>query len=256
MDLAPEAPATWDDALAAGAAAGTEFPILLQVGEGGDPYTAYPLQTSFGAPVFETNDDGSYRPVLALGGENGNAFATWLAEQGGAGVLDIAIGYDIAVDAFATGKSPFIIGGPWMVGSFEGLNLAIDPIPAPGDNPAVPFAGVQGFYVSAQSANALMANDFLVNYIATVEAQTTMAEAGGRAPALTAAQANFADDPILSGFAAVGADAAPMPSLPAMNQVWAFWGVTQAQIISGAAADPVAAWEQMVSTTRGLFTAP
>ena len=254
VDLAPEAPATWDDAIAAGEAAGTEFPILLQVGETGDPYTAYPLQTSFGAPVFETNDDGSYRPVLALGGEAGNAFANWLAEQGAAGNLDTAVTYDIAVDAFANAKSPFIIGGPWMIGSFEGLNLAIDPIPSAGGSPAVPFAGVQGFYVSAQSANALLANDFLVNYIATEEAQVTLAEAGGRGPALTAALAAFADDPIISGFAAVGADAAPMPSIPEMGSVWSFWGVTEAQIISGQV-DPVTGWEKMVADIQGALDA-
>src|SRR5690606_29841525 len=133
--LAPEAPATWDDAVAMGQAAGTTYPILLQMGETGDPYTAYPLQTSFGAPVFEQNEDGSYAAELALGGENGTAFAEWLAAQGDAGVLDTAITYDIAVEAFANGESPFIIGGPWMLASFEGLELAVDPIPAAGDQP-------------------------------------------------------------------------------------------------------------------------
>ncbi len=58
--LADSAPATWDDAVAAGKKAGAKYPILLQIGTTGDPYTAYPLQTSFGAPVFTQNADGSY----------------------------------------------------------------------------------------------------------------------------------------------------------------------------------------------------
>lgn len=252
--LAADAPATWDDAVAAGQAAGTTYPILIQMGEEGDPYTMYPLQTSFGAPVFAQNDDGSYTADLALGGEPGNAFAQWLAAQGAAGVLDTAITYDIAVEAFKNGESPFIVGGPWMLASFEGLELAIDPIPSAGGQPAQPFAGVQGFYVSAQSENALLANDFLVNYLATEEAQLALYEAGDRPPALTAAADTAAADPITAGFREVGADAVPMPSIPEMGSVWAFWGVTEAAIVSGAQ-EPVAAWEKMVSDIQGALDA-
>ena len=163
--LAAEAPATWDDAVAAGKKAGTKYPILLQVGETGDPYTMYPLQTSFGAAVFTQNSDGSYSSELAMGGDNGAKFAQWLAEQGKAGTLDTAITYDIAVDAFAKGKSPFIIGGPWMLEKFADLDLSIDPIPSAGGQTASPFVGVQGFFISAQSKNAIVAN------VASIEAR-------------------------------------------------------------------------------------
>lgn len=250
--LASEAPATWDDALAAGADA--EYPILIQVGEGGDPFHMYPLQTSFGAPVFVQNEDGSYSPELALGGEAGNAFATWLAEQGESGVLDTAIDYDAAVGEFAAGKSPFLIGGPWTLASFEGLDLAIDPIPSAGGQPAQPFVGVQGFYVNAKSENLLAANDFLVNFMATEEAQLALYEAGQRPPALTAAAEAAASDPITAGFRAVGAEGVPMPSIPEMGQVWSFWGVTEAGIISGTN-EPVAGWEKMVSDIQGALDA-
>lgn len=253
-DLAAEAPATWDAAVAAGQAAGTPYPILIQMGETGDPYTMYPFQTSFGAPVFVQNEDGSYSPELALGGEAGTAFATWLQQQGQAGVLDTAITYDVAVEAFANGESPFIIGGPWMVSSFEGLNLSIDPIPTAGPQPAQPFVGVQGFYISAQSDNALLANDFLVNYMATEDAQLALYEAGDRPPALIAAADTASEDPITAGFRAVGADAVPMPSIPEMGSVWEFWGVTEAQIVSGAA-EPAAAWEQMVADIQAALDA-
>ena len=252
--LAAEAPATWDDAVAAGKAAGTTYPILLQMGEEGDPYTMYPLQTSFGAPVFTQNDDGTYKPELALGGEAGTAFAQFLAAQGAAGVLDTAITYDIAVEAFANGESPFIIGGPWMVASFKGLDLAIDPIPSAGGQPAQPFVGVAGFYVNARSDNALLANDFLVNYMATEDAQLALYEAGDRPPALVAAADTASDDPITAGFRTVGTDALPMPSIPEMGSVWEFWGVTEAAVVSGSQ-EPVAAWEKMVADIQGALDA-
>ena len=54
--LAPEpTPATYDEMIAAGQAAGTPYPFLAQVTEKGDGYVLYPFQTSFGAPVFEQN---------------------------------------------------------------------------------------------------------------------------------------------------------------------------------------------------------
>ena len=250
--LAGAAPATWDEAVAAGQAAGTLYPFLIQTGTEGDPYTYYPLQTSFGAPVFIQNEDGSYSAELGMGGAPGQAFATWLQTQGQAGVLSTDITYDIAVEAFKNGESPFIVGGPWMIEQFGDLDLSIDPIPSAGGQPAQPFVGVQGFYVSAQSDNALLANDFLVNYMATDEAQLALYEAGNRPPALKSAAEQASEDPITAGFAAVGAEAVPMPSIPEMGSVWAFWGVTEANIISGAA-EPVAAWDKMIADIQGAI---
>ncbi|MFC8923723.1 extracellular solute-binding protein [Cellulosimicrobium sp. NPDC057127] len=251
--LAPEAPATWDDAVAAGQAAGTQFPILVQSdGDKGDPYTHYPFQTSFGAPVFTQNEDGSYTSELAMGGPEGQAYAQWLGAQGAAGVLSQDTTYDIAVEAFANGQSPFIVGGPWMIESFEGLELSIDPVPTAGGEPAQPFVGVQGFYLSAESENAIVANDFLVNFLSTEEAQLALYEAGNRPPALTAAaDAASAEDEIVAGFREVGAEALPMPSIPEMASVWSFWGVTEAAIVSGA--DPVATWDKMIADIQGAI---
>ena len=244
--LASSAPATWDDAVAMGKKAGTKYPILLQVGTTGDAYTAYPLQTSFGAPVFTQNSDGSYSSELAMGGANGEKFAQWLAAQGKAGTLDTAITYDIAVDAFSKGKSPFIIGGPWMLEKFKGLDLSIDPIPSAGGQKASPFVGVQGFFISSKSANPIVANDFLTNYIATTDVQYAMYQAGQRTPALKSASEKAAGDVLTAGFAKVAQDAVPMPSIPEMAAVWTYWGVTEANIISGKQ-QAVAGWQKMIS---------
>ncbi|MDR1450191.1 MAG: extracellular solute-binding protein [Propionibacteriaceae bacterium] len=255
-DLAPTAPKTWDEAVAAGAAAGTAYSILIQTGETGDPYTYYPLQMSFDAPVFETNSDGSYKETLALGGANGEAFANWLASQGpnGTKVLDTSITYDIAVEQFKNGNAPFIVGGPWMIDAFNeaGVKVAVDPIPAPGPKAAVPFVGVQGFYISSKSANPLVAQQFLLDYIGTVDVQVALFNVGNRTPALTAAADQVSSDPVVAGFAAVAEDAVPMPSIPAMTEVWTYWGVTEAGIITGAQA-PVEAWQKMVSDIEGAI---
>jgi arabinogalactan oligomer/maltooligosaccharide transport system substrate-binding protein len=102
---------------------------------------------------------------------------------------------------------------------------------------------VQGFYVNAKSENALLANQFLVNYIGTEEVQYALYEAGNRPPALTSAYEKAAEDPIIKGFGDVGATGFPMPSIPEMGSVWEFWGVAEAAIIGGA--DPAATWTKM-----------
>ena len=258
-DLVPEAPTSYDDMIAKGQAAGTEYAFLVGLDpEAADPYHLYPFQTSFGAPVFGTNADGSYNPDdLQIGNAGGQAFASWLAAQGatGTGVLNTNINGDLARENFVAGKSPFFLTGPWNVPAAEeaGINLAVDPIPSAGGQAAQPFAGVQGFFLSSESENSLAATEFLANYIGSEEVQTALYEVGGRTPALTAAyEAAVAGDPITAGFGAVGADAVPMPSIPEMGAVWEFWGVTETAIINGAG-DPVELWNKMASDIQGAI---
>ncbi|GAB2601330.1 sugar ABC transporter substrate-binding protein [Pseudactinotalea suaedae] len=256
--LTDVAPATWDEMIAAGEAAGVQYPVLLQQGDGGDAYHMYPFQTSFGAPVFATDESGAYVPELALGGEAGTAFAEWLAANGaaGTGALQTAVTADIAKEAFANGESAFIVTGPWNISAFTdaGLEVSVLPIPAAGSETATPFVGVQGFFVNATSENQLLANSFLLDYVATDEVQTALYTSGGRIPALTSASdAVSADDPIVAGFAAAGEVGVPMPTLPQMGAVWEFWGTTQADIIAGDASDPAAAWQTMVENIQGAI---
>jgi arabinogalactan oligomer/maltooligosaccharide transport system substrate-binding protein len=246
-DIIPEPAANFDDMIAKGTAAGLEQPFVVEQGAEGNPYHLYPFQTAFGAPVFGTDDSGSYDPTdLQLGSEGGFAFADWLAAQGAAGTLNTDIDGQIAKDNFLTGKSAFWLTGPWNVGAAidGGINVAIDPIPSPTAEVAQPFAGVKGFFVSSESENKVAANDFLVNYIGTEDVQLSLFEAGNILPALTAAADAAASDPIIAGFQAVGGDAVPMPAIPAMGSVWAFWGVAEAAIINGA--DPAATWQKLV----------
>ena len=44
-----------------------------------------------------------------------------------------------------------------------------------------------------------------------------------------------------------------MPSIPEMGSVWEFWGVTEAQILTGA--DPIPTWDKMVTDIQGALDA-
>ncbi|QEO14032.1 maltose ABC transporter substrate-binding protein [Agromyces intestinalis] len=243
-----EAPATWDEMIATGTAAGTERPFVINTaGETGDAYTMYGFQTSFGAPVFVQDDSGSYTSEVGMGGANGEAFAQWLGANGaaGTGILSTTVDYDINNELFNTGKAPYTIQGPWAISAFPDVNVAVNPIPSAGGQPAAPFVGVQGFYLSSQSKNALLAQDFLVNYLATEDAQRALYEADPRIPAWTAIADEVASDPIIAGFLASSKNGVPMPSIPEMGSVWDFWNAAQSQIINGA--DPASTWNTMIA---------
>jgi len=243
-----EAPATWDDMIASGLAAGTERPFVINTGgETGDGYTMYGFQTSFGAPVFVQDDSGSYTSEVGMGGDAGTAFANWLSENGanGTGYLSTTIDYDINNELFNSGKAPYTIQGPWAISSFPDVNVAVNPIPSAGGETAAPFVGVQGFYLSSQSKNSLLATEFLVNYLGTEDAQRALYEADPRIPAYSSIADEVSSDPIIAGFLASSKGGVPMPSIPEMGSVWDFWNAAEAQIISGA--DPTTTWGTMIT---------
>jgi len=254
-DLVPEAATTFDDMIAKGKAAGLAQPFVVEQGAEGNPYHLYPFQTAYGAPVFGTNDEGYDSTDLQLGNEGGVAFAQWLGAQGktGTGVFNTDINGDIAKQAFLDGTAAFWLTGPWNVGTAldAGLNVAIDPVPSPTGEVASPFAGVKGFFISSESENAVAANDFLVNYIGTEDVQLDLFEAGNILPALSAAAESASSDPIIEGFATVGADAVPMPAIPAMGSVWQYWGIAEAAIINGE--DPVATWNKLATDVQSAI---
>src|SRR5699024_11174566 len=258
-DIVSQTPDSCDALIEQGQEAGAKYPLLLQIGEEGDAYHMYPLQSSFGAQVFKMDDTGSYVPELAMGGENGEAFAKYLYSigQAGSGVLDSAITGDVAKEAFLNGESPYMITGPWNISAFTdaGLDVSVLPIPSAGDEPAAPFVGVQGFYISSYSKNAVLANEFLLNYVATKDVQLELYKTGGRVPALKSAAEALSDGPIVAGFVKASEVGVPMPALPEMNAVWTYWGTTEADIVSGQASDPVKAWNTMVENIKGAIEA-
>jgi len=251
-------PDTFDALVEQAKAVGTEHSVLIQQDEtDGDPYHLYPLQTSFGAPVFAQDDTGAYDgSQIAMDTEQGRAFAAYVGKLGAEGVLKTTVSGDIAKEAFLQGKAPYMITGPWNVGDFvdAGMDVSIEGIPSAGGGESQPFVGVQGFFISAKSENALLANEFVVNYLGTEDVQLELYEAGGRAPALSAAVDKIADDPVVAGFAEVGKNGVPMPSIPAMDSVWSDWGGTQVAIINQQG-DPAELWTQMCASIAAKIAA-
>jgi arabinogalactan oligomer/maltooligosaccharide transport system substrate-binding protein len=256
-DLVSEAHESFSDVVAAGKKSVSDgkskYPFLVGLDpKQGDPYHLYPLQTSFGAPVFDQKSDGSYdASKLALNSEGGKKFAQLLLDMGDKGekVFNSSITGDIAKEKFLAGQSPYYLTGPWNVPDIEkkGIKFAVDPLPKAGDQDAQPFIGVNGFFISSQSKNALAATEFVVNYLSLEDAQDALFAVGGRPPALTASFDKAASDEVIKAFGEIGANGVPMPAVPEMGAVWADWGGTELNLIKGKESNATTAWDKMAA---------
>ncbi|MDR1441592.1 MAG: extracellular solute-binding protein [Bifidobacteriaceae bacterium] len=248
---------TFDELIAEAKATGTEGSVLLQIGEEGDGYTSYPLQSSFGAPVFKQDADGEWTPELGMTGDPGHAYAQYLGKLGAEGVFSKSVTYDIVKADFQAGKAPYAIVGPWLVADWKaaGMDVTVLPVPSAGGQPAQPFLGVPGFFLSAQSKQQAAAQRFMINFLTAKDTQLALFDVGGRLPANTEAAADpkVVEDPIVGGFLEAGKSAVLQPAIPAMNQVWKPWGKAEADIIGGA--DPVATWDKAMADIQQAITA-
>ena len=246
--LTTDTPKTFDEMIASGKKAGSEYPFVVQMSTDGDPYHLYAFQTSFGNEVFKQSADGSYTSELTLGGTGATEFAQWLKEQGAAKTLNPNITADIAKDAFLKGNAAYMVTGPWNVTAAKaaGLDVSVLPIPSAGGKEAKPFVGVQAFYQSSKTQNQVLVNKFF-QYLETKEAQSKLQQLGGRVPAMIEVADSLTDEN-LKQFASIAGSGLPMPAIPEMSAVWVYWGKTEVAIVNGA--DPAASWETMVNNIK------
>lgn len=246
--LTTDTPKTFDEMIASGKKAGSEYPFVVQMSTDGDPYHLYAFETSFGNEVFKQSADGSYTSELTLGGEGASEFTQWLKAQGAAKTLNPNITSDIAKDTFLKGNAAYMVTGPWNVTAAKaaGLDVSVLPIPSAGGKEAKPFVGVQMFYQSSKTQNQVLVSKFF-QYLETKEAQSKLQQLGGRVPAMTEV-ANSLSDENLKQFASIAGNGLPMPAIPAMGSVWDYWGKTEVAIVNGG--DPASSWETMVNNIQ------
>ena len=236
-DMVPEAPATWDEV----AEIGTE---LVESGEAdsaiGLPdltYNTYPLYTSYGGYIFGRDEEGNFTPDdIGMNNEGMVTGLAWIGDLVDAGVLSANVDWEAAHVLFETGRMPFIMTGPWAINRFDtaGVPYAISAFPAAeeGGEPGYPFLGVQGLVVNANKENAILAQVFAVDFLATEENFQAIFDAEPR-PSAWASIFEAASDPNTAGFNEAGANAVPMPSIPAMGFVWDAWVNAGSLVVQG-----------------------
>src|SRR5919201_350981 len=220
------------------------FGICVQQGSGGDAYHMYPFFSGLGGYIFGTNSAGNLDPSnIGVANptflKNAHLIDKWNKE----GLVNSAVDFSTASNAFLKKQAAFWITGPWESQALEqsGLKFKVIQMPAIA-KPSVPFLGVQGFlvtkYASVHGVDAL-AQDFVANYVSTPAAQLALAVANGRYPANTVAGKSV-KDPILAEFGKAGTGGVPMPNIPQMNSVWSDLGAAWVKATKGAGATPAA----------------
>lgn len=244
-ELAPEAPKTIEDLVAAGKKLKAEKKVseilCLQVGQNGDAYHIYPLYTSGGGYLFGTTANGDYDPKdLGVGKPESIAAFQKIAKLGekGEGVLKRSIQDTNSIATFTGKKCAYLVSGPWATADVKkaGIKYDISPIPGfAGGREAQPFVGVQTFYVAAKGKNKALAQEFVTNYVTKPELAVALYQAEPRPPALTAALEQVkGEDPDLAKFQEAGKNGQVLPAIPAMAAIWDPFGKAEAAIIGGA----------------------
>lgn len=230
-ELVDTPPATLEEMVAIGNALIDEGAVTYGIALSGTTYDAFPLQTAFGGYIFGRDDAGNYNPNdVGVDSEGMIAAGDWMTEQIEAGFMPTNTDWDTAHTLFETGEIPFIMAGPWALDRFRenGVPYGIANFPDGG----LPFAGVQGFMINAFSDNALLAQAFLTEFVATEEVMEQLYIAGNR-PSAYIPVLEATDDADLAAFGEAGADAILMPAIPEMGSVWGSWGDAFTLIING-----------------------
>jgi len=255
-DYAPDTYATIEDVIAAGQAGvdsgALEVPLILQQGENGDAYHMQPLFTSAGGYIFGRDADGNYdKNDLGLAKPESIAAAQKIAGlgTGGADTIRTSISGDNYLSLFTEGKAACLVSGPWSLPDIKkalGDKYTIQPVPGfAGGGTAQAFMGAQGFMVASNGENKAFAQEFVTNYLNSEEAMQQIYDLGGQPPAMTAVIDGITDEDIVAFESAV-TNAAPMPALPEMAEVFAPLGLAWSAIIGGA--DPAATMETTNTT--------
>jgi len=220
-DMVPEAPTTWDEVAQIGTDLVNSGEAESAIGLPDLTYNIYPLYTSFGGYIFGRDASGSYT-VDDIGMNNAGMAEglQWVKDLVDAGVVPETVDWEASHVLFETGRSPFIMTGPWALNRFKeaGVPYAISAFPEDG----YPFMGVQGIVINANKENVVLAQTFCVDFLASEENYQAIFDAEAR-PSAWKTIFEAASDPDTAGFNAAGVNAQPMPSIPAMGYVWDAW---------------------------------
>jgi arabinogalactan oligomer / maltooligosaccharide transport system substrate-binding protein len=253
VDLVPEAPQTWQEvreiAEQLQESGDAQYGFLVQTG---NTYHNFPITSAFGGYIFGVNDDGTFDVSdVGLNSEGGLAAAEWLSGMYQDGLMVPDVNDDVVFALFEEGQLGMLITGPWwsqrIIDAAEagGFEYSIDVLPGAegGLEQSRPFSGGQGLVISAFSENQLLAEQFLLDFVATQEFMQAIFDDNSRPPAFQ--DVDTSDEPNIEGFIAAGAEAIPMPAIPEMGAVWASSDAALTLISQGG--DPVQAMNTAVS---------
>ncbi len=253
-DLVAEAPATYEDMIAAAQelTTGDTYGFLY---DDKNFYFSYNWLHSNGGYVFKRNADGTVDPSdVGLANEGAIKGAEQIkALQNEYGLIPAGTDSSVAEGLFNEGSAAMMYNGPWSIANARaaGVPVAVSPIPPMADGTEwAGFIGVQGILLNQFSNNQADAANF-AKWVTRPDAQVSLAQLSGRIPTSSEAAGQVADDPIISGFIAAFENAEPMPNIPEMGNVWAPMGDALTVLLENADSDASQVLGNAVSQIKG-----
>lgn len=254
-ELVEEAPATWDDVRAISeqlvADETSQYGYIIQ---DNDPFHFFPIQTAFGGYVFGLTEEGYDPSDLGIDSEGTLAAAQWLEGMVNDELMPDGVDYDVMHTLFESGDAAMILTGPWAIPRIQesGVSFEVGNIPAgPDGTSAKPFLGVQGFMISAFSDQPILAEAFLLEFVATQETMQAIYDADPRPSAFIPVR-EAVEDEVIAGFVEAGSEGLAMPAIPQMASVWTAWGGAM-ELVRLGQQDATEAFEEAANQIRNLL---
>ena len=231
-DLVPTPPQSWDEVIALDKklTPQNKRAIMWPMTE---IYYSYGLISAGGGYAFKRNADGSYDPrdtgVNTPGAVRGVETLVSLIKGG---VMPRTASYAEAEAGVNEGRIAMTINGPWAWNNLKKskINFGVAPFPKIDGKQGGPFVGVLGAMVASGSKNKDVANEFLENYLLSMEGLKAMnAHVPLGVPANKAYYNELKVDPLIAGTYAAAQSGTPMPNNPEMTR---FWSAMQAALLN------------------------
>jgi maltose/maltodextrin transport system substrate-binding protein len=250
-DLVPEPPTTVAELTAICDELGETIENCWGVQGGGvaaDAFHNFPFVSVKGGYIFGFDPETGFDTTdVGIDSEGAIAGVTAMADLVTAGYID-PLDEDDVKQLFIDGQEAFFMSGPWWINTWDeaGINWGVAVLPTLEGDPMGPFVGVRGFYVSEFGESKAIAEEFLLNFIATDETMLSLFEADPRGPAWIPTIPATGDE--FAPFAESASNGQFMPNIPEMGAVWDPLGTQLLAVRQGevAPADAMAAAAEQI----------
>lgn len=235
--LAPDPPETLDQAIAQGAQLVRQgravHPMLIPIGRRGDAFHMYPLLTAAGGRLFARADNGDLDPsCIEIDSPASRRALERFAYFAKSCRWSSRMTFTNAIESFAKAESPFLICASGGLAKAQDARIPCEVTPVPPDTGGCKsecMTTVGAFFFPRQAPNRLLAQDFIVDYLAHYHSLVDLS--GGIS--VLASDDWRTSNPQAEVFLQLCRSQPLMPSHPRMAEVWTAVGEAELRLIQG-----------------------
>jgi arabinogalactan oligomer/maltooligosaccharide transport system substrate-binding protein len=224
-----------------------EAGFKLVLSPGGDPYTLFPIQSSFGVLPLGLDESGDWTEATGFNAARGKGFARWLTQNRS---LIRELDYSSAITALVDEVEPCLVTGPWAIAELRqraDFEIRVYEIPSFGGEKVQAFSSARAVFVSAKGKNLDAAKE-AANYFATEPVQLLIHNQTGRVPAMGQVASGL-DDEVIKGFSKAAASTLVLPGNTAMQNTWVPWTKALNSLLrSDQSSDRI--WDQLLTELK------